>query len=49
MKLKKTLKQDIEKFLDSKLYPGGLYGLTIHSPGFVRGLIRIIKSHKNEI
>jgi hypothetical protein len=44
-----TLKKDIEKYLDSKLHAGGLYGLTIHNPGFVRGLIRVIKKHKTEI
>jgi hypothetical protein len=49
MKLKKTLKQDIKKYLDSKLNAGGLYGLTIHNPGFVDGLIRVIKKHKTEV
>jgi hypothetical protein len=44
-----TLKKDIEKYLYSKLGAGGLYGLTIDEPGFVRGLIRVIKKHKTEI
>lgn len=38
-----TLKKHLEKYLDSKLHAGGLYGLTIHDPGFVNGLIRVIK------
>jgi hypothetical protein len=45
-KERKTLKKDIEKYLDSKINAGGLYGLTIDEPGFVRGLLRVIKKYQ---
>lgn len=45
-KERKTLKKDIEKYLDTKICAGGLYGLTIHDPGFVRGLLRVIKRYQ---
>jgi hypothetical protein len=46
---KPSLKKHLEKYLNSKLNAGGLYGLTIDDPGFVRGLIRVIKQHTNEL
>jgi hypothetical protein len=42
----KELKKELEKYLDSKLHAGGLYGLTIRDKKFIPGLIRIFNKFK---
>jgi hypothetical protein len=45
---KKELKKELQKYLDSKVCAGGLYGLTIDDKNFIPGLIRIFNKFKKK-
>lgn len=37
------LKENFEKYLNSKLHAGGLYGLTISDEDFIPGLVEMVE------
>ncbi len=39
----KKLKENLEKYLNSKVTAGGLYGLTISNDSFIPDMIKVIK------